>query len=149
MDRRTWLWDAVRAVGASAALMGCAQTPPPAQLAGPQWQLVELPGQVLPAAPGGPRPTLNIAGEPARATGSTAVNNFVGTAQMAGGDALVFGPLATTRRAGPPAAMQLETAYLAALAATRRYRTGAGTLELLDAQGRTVARFVTGSPDAR
>ncbi len=149
MDRRQWLWRALQTVGASAALMGCAQTPPPTPLAGPQWQLVELPGQAMPAAAGMPRPTLNIAGEPARATGSAAVNNFVGTAQMAGGDALVFGPLATTRRAGPPAAMQLEAAYLAALAATRSYRTGPGTLELLDAQGRTLARFAIGTPAAR
>jgi heat shock protein HslJ len=149
MHRRQWLWSAVRAVGASAALMGCAQKPPPTPLAGPQWQLVELPGQAMPVAAGTSRPTLNIAGEPARATGTAAVNNFVGTVQMAGGNALTFGPLATTRRAGPAAAMQLEAAYLTALAATRSYRTGAGTLDLLDAQGRTLARFASGSPAAR
>jgi heat shock protein HslJ len=148
MDRRMLLCALPAGAAALGVLMACAQTPPPASpLVGPQWQLVELPGQALPAA--GARPTVMLAGEPARVMGTAGINNFVGTAQMAGGDALVFGPLAATRRAGSPAAMQLESAYLAALAATRRYRTGAGTLDLLDAQGRTVARFNLGGPTAK
>ncbi|MCU0938315.1 MAG: META domain-containing protein [Burkholderiaceae bacterium] len=148
MDRRSLLCALPAGAVALGALMACAQTPPAASpLVGPQWQLVDLPGHALPAA--GARPTLLLAGEPVRAMGTTGVNNFAGTAQMAGGTALLFGPLATTRRAGSPAAMQLESAYLAALAAARSYRTGAGTLDLLDAQGSTVARFSSGSPDAR
>lgn len=142
MDRRTVLCALPAGAAALGGLMACAQTPPATSpLVGPEWQLVELPGQALPAA--GSRPTLMLAGEPVRAMGTTGVNNFAGTAQMAGGSALVFGPLATTRRAGPPAAMQLESAYLAALAATRGHRTGPEMLDLLDASGRTVARFAT------
>jgi heat shock protein HslJ len=134
------------------ALMGCAQTPPAATpLAGVEWLLIELPGHALPSSAGdAPRPTLRIDGDPPRAIGNTAVNNFVGTARLSsGGEVLRFGPLATTRRAGPPAAMQLETTYLAALDRTRSYRTGPGTLDLLDAEGQTVARFATAAAATR
>lgn len=140
MQRRELL---VLAAAPVAALMACAQTPPPATpLDGTDWLLVELPGQVLPTAAGGvQRPSLRIAGDPPRVFGNTAVNNFVGTAQFDAAGALRFGALATTRRAGPPAAMQVETAYLAVLERVRGYRTGVGTLDLLDADGRPVARF--------
>ncbi|MDZ7651766.1 MAG: META domain-containing protein [Burkholderiaceae bacterium] len=142
MDRRQLLCRAGSALFLlPALLMGCAQTPPPTPLTGTEWILAELPGQSLPAA--GARPTLMLAGEPLRATGGAGVNNFVGTVQMAGAGGLTFGPLATTRRAGAPQAMQLEAAYLAALAAARTFRTGPGTLELLDAAGRVVVRYAT------
>jgi heat shock protein HslJ len=40
-------------------------------------------------------------------------------------------------------AMDLEQRYLAALAATRRYRVAESGLELLDAAGAVLARFTT------
>jgi heat shock protein HslJ len=143
MQRRELL--VLAAAATTAALMACAQTPPPATpLDGTDWLLVELPGQALPAAAGTlQRPSLRIAGDPPRAMGATGINNFVGTADLGSGSALRFGPLATTRRAGSPEGMQLESAYLAALGSVRSYRTGPETLELVDADGRTVARFAT------
>jgi heat shock protein HslJ len=147
---RRWLLPLPLALAALVGLPGCAlmspEEPPATPLAGTEWLLVELSGQALPAAGAGPRATLRIDGEPPRAIGNTGVNNFVGTAQLDGGDGLRFGPLATTRRAGAPEAMQLEQAYLAALGSVRRQRTGPGSLELLDDGGRTVARFATASP---
>jgi META domain len=54
---------------------------------------------------------------------------------------LVFGALATTRRAGPPPAMRLESPMLKALEATLAYQLSADDLDLLDAAGDRVARF--------
>jgi heat shock protein HslJ len=148
MDRRELLLVAALA----STLTGCAQTPPAdTPLAGTEWLLAELPGHPLPAVSAGAaqRPSLRIEGDPPRAIGNTSVNGFVGTAQIDGASGLRFGPLATTRRAGPPAAMQLESAYLAALGTVRNYRTGPGTLDLLDANGQAVARFATAAAASR
>jgi heat shock protein HslJ len=73
------------------------------------WRLVRLDDAPLPA--GLEAPTLIVTGDGA-VSGSTGVNRMSGRVTGAGP---LFGPLATTRRAGPPAAMQLEARYLAAL----------------------------------
>ena len=49
-------------------------------------------------------------------SGGAGVNRFVGTWSM-DEDVLVFGPLATTRMAGPPERMDLEHRFLAVLEA--------------------------------
>ncbi len=49
-------------------------------------------------------------------SGGAGVNRFVGTWSMDEG-VLVFGPLATTRMAGPPDRMDLERRFLSVLAA--------------------------------
>ena len=54
--------------------------------------------------------------EDGRVSGHGGVNRFTGT-WSADGDVLVFGPVATTRMAGPPERMQLEDRFLAVLAA--------------------------------
>ena len=81
-------------------------------------------------------------------SGSTGVN-FLGGKYTLKGDALRFGPLITTRRAGPPALMQQEIDFTRALDRTRRWRIGEAGLELLDADGRPVARFRAGASAGR
>lgn len=84
--------------------------------------------------------SLQIA-EGGQVTGSTAVNRFSGQAEIKG-NRLMFGPLAMTRRAGPPALMEQESRYTQALGKVRSYRLDqAGKLELLDEQGETLIRF--------
>jgi heat shock protein HslJ len=77
-------------------------------------------------------------------SGSTGVNFLSGTYER-DGDALKFGPLITTRRAGPPALMQQETTFTQALERTAGWRIREGGLELLDADGAVVARFRPGT----
>jgi heat shock protein HslJ len=81
-------------------------------------------------------------------SGSTGVNFLSGTYER-DGDELKFGPLITTRRAGPPALMQQEVAFNRALEATAGWRIREGALELLDADGNPVARFRPSALGAR
>jgi heat shock protein HslJ len=75
------------------------------------WQLESLEGHTLPD-PARRRPMLTVTAEGA-VHGSTGVNRFSGVLDPDGRG--LFGPLATTRRAGPPEAMALEAAFLKAL----------------------------------
>ncbi|MDH4130728.1 MAG: META domain-containing protein [Gemmatimonadota bacterium] len=81
-----------------------------------------------------------------RATGYAGVNRFSGTYEL-GGTSLRFGPLATTRRAGPPEAEALEASVLTALGATTGWKITGASLELLDATGARLMRFdASGDP---
>ncbi|MDH7796232.1 MULTISPECIES: YbaY family lipoprotein [unclassified Beijerinckia] len=72
-------------------------------------------------------------------SGSGGCNRMVGKANIAG-DRLSFGPIASTKMACPPAAMNQEAKFFAALADVRAWRVDAirQKLILLDAQGRTI-----------
>jgi heat shock protein HslJ/phosphoserine phosphatase len=73
--------------------------------------------------------------------GNTAVNQYRGKATIDGRN-IQFGPLATTRRAGPPALMNQESKFLAALDKTAGFRIDErGLLFLLDAEGNAILRF--------
>jgi putative lipoprotein len=75
-----------------------------------------------------------------RASGSTGCNLY--TAPMSASDTSIqLGLIATTRRACPPAIMDQETRFLAALQAARGYRQEGDRLQLLDQPGRTILRF--------
>jgi len=104
------------------------------------WRLIGVEGASLSAGTVGHEPYIQFDPEKKRVTGYSGVNSFLG-GYSSGDGALRFSPLASTRRAGPPELMELEAAFLKALAATRSYRVRGNTLELLDADGRTVARF--------
>ena len=139
-----------RSVGATLLawlLMACAQSggevPTPAAPSGVsvqdvEWVLVELNGEPIRPAGGGPVPTLTLAGADRRAAGQAGCNRLTGSYE-ATGDSLRFGALATTRMYCP--AMDMEQQFLAALAATRSYRATANELELLNGEGRGIARF--------
>lgn len=70
------------------------------------------------------------------ARGSTGVNQFTAPYQVEG-PLVTFGPVATTRRAGPPQAMALEQQLLAALARVARWEADGEHLVLRDADGAT------------
>lgn len=68
-------------------------------------------------------------------SGSTCVNRFSGNANVEDGK-LSFGPLRTTRRAGPPAMMDQEQKFLRAIESVVAYESNEpGMLHLLDDEG--------------
>jgi heat shock protein HslJ len=81
--------------------------------------------------------------------GSNGCNRYMSGFTLKG-EALSFGPLATTRMAcrGPDGAAEQAEAFARALASVTGYRVEAGELTLLTAQGATAARFRTQEPAA-
>jgi len=124
---------------AACADMQPAKTPGP-PLAGTYWKLVDAGGKIPKAMPGEPEAHIRFDRENKRASGYSAVNNFNGSYE-ASGPTLRIGPVAATRRAGPPDAMEVEAAFFAAFDATRSYRISGQSLELLDAGGNALASF--------
>jgi heat shock protein HslJ len=119
-----------------AGCSGVAATQGPApSLEGTAWVLDELPGHTL-AAPGSV--TLQFGG--GRASGSDGCNRFAGLFQ-ADAKALQFSQLAGTQMACAPEIMAQASAVTGALMATRAYRETGQRLELLGADGKTVAVY--------
>jgi heat shock protein HslJ len=74
-------------------------------------------------------------------SGDTSVNSYQGRATIDGNE-ISFGPLATTRRAGPPAMMDQEAKFLKAAKTVSSFRFEAtGLLSLLNDSGDTVLRL--------
>ncbi len=88
------------------------------------WKLVKL-GEEPTAA--GSMVTLSVDAE-GKVSGSTGVNRFAGKLAA---EKKLFGPLAMTRRAGPPEAMALEAAFTKALDEATRFTIKDGKLTLL------------------
>lgn len=127
-----------------AALIGALITPLPltaAELEGSAWTLTELAGKHF-VAPAGGRgaPTLQFEAAKKSANGFSGVNRYFGGYEK-DGDKLKFGALAGTKMAGPPEAMQAESAFHAMLASVSQWQIADGTLALLS-EGKVVARFV-------
>lgn len=132
-----WLIAAAIASGfAGCAGAGSGHAPPFAKT---YWTLVEMEGRPVPANVHRP-PHVTFDQEKKRVTGYGGVNGFFGGYETSG-NILRMPRLAATRRAGPPELMDLESAFFKALAATRSYRIADDELELLDTDGRTIARF--------
>ena len=74
-----------------------------------------------------------------RVSGAAGCNQLLGSYKLDDTD-LTFGTMATSRMACP-SAMQVERRFLAALRATRSARVRGDNLDLLDANGRLLARF--------
>jgi len=85
--------------------------------------------------------TLEIA-ENGQVTGSGGCNRYHGTVEFSI-TAVNFGPLASTKMACPPAAMEQETKFHKALAEAKAWRIDAGTrkLTLLDVKGGELMRL--------
>ena len=96
-------------------------------LAYTEWTLVELDGEPVEIAADELAPSLVLDLEEARVTGSGGINRLTGHFALSG-DELRFGPLATTRMAGPESAMQREAAFLAALERVTSYALDGRTL---------------------
>ena len=79
------------------------------EVTGTSWVLEHVGGEPVTGA----APVLDL-GADGRVGGSTGVNRVMG-GYTVDGPVLRFGPLATTRMAGPPEAMALEQAWLAVL----------------------------------
>jgi heat shock protein HslJ len=110
-------------------------TPLPQALAGTAWQVVALPRFSL--APG---TSLSLASltlrfeEPARAAGNSGVNRF--SAQVnADASQLRFVSPISTRMAGPPELMALESEFLVRLQAVSAWKIDGSRLRLSDAAG--------------
>ncbi len=112
------------------ALAGCTQSTgsDPAALEG-TWT-VESFGAPEGLTPADPAVTSQITLEGGKASGNGGVNSFSGTYETEDGTRLRFGPLAATEMAGPPAAMEQESAFFAALNDTRNYEINEGKLVL-------------------
>ncbi len=145
------LANALSAIGGLAVaamavgLAGCAADSGPGSaravpLEQTHWKLVEIKGASVSPGAGRRGPHIAFDPEKKRVTGYGGVNNFFGGYEMSG-EALRMPRLASTRRAGPPELMELESTFLTALAATASYRITGDKLELLDSSGRALARF--------
>lgn len=109
-----------------------------------RWTLVELNGRPAGTGAGGEAATLQIAAD--RASGFAGCNRFSSTYEMSGATLRFTAPVST--RMACAAGMELEVAYLNAIAATRSYRASGGTLELLGDGGAVLARFTAQSGGA-
>ena len=91
-----------------------------------------MPGAPAPSGPDAV-PTLRIVD--GRASGSGGVNRWSAAARV-DGDAIRLSDAIVTRRAGPPEAMAIESAFLGRLRQAARWRLDGGRLRLLDDAGR-------------
>jgi heat shock protein HslJ len=112
-----------------------ADAAPPPPLEGTAWVLASLSGQPVTSAAA----TLRFEG--AKAQGSDGCNRY--TIPFTSKDAAVdiSGPGMSTQMACAPEVMQQAEAYLRALAGARTYRVEAGSLQLVGADGATLATF--------
>ena len=110
-------------------------------LAGTSWMIVGYAGPTGVATAMIPRSTVSLTlGADGNAGGNGGCNRYGGsyTTDPASGT-LAFGPLMQTEMACPPqSTMDQESAYLAALARTSRYRMSGANLQLVDSAGTVV-----------
>jgi heat shock protein HslJ len=81
-----------------------------------------------------------------RLAGSAGCNRYSGSCLPSADGDLDVGAVVRTMMACLPAIMAVEDAYLLALDRVTGYRLDVGRLELLDASGTVVLRFVAGPP---
>lgn len=93
--------------------------------------------------PGGPAPTATF--QDGRITGTTGCNRYAGTYAIDGGR-MTIEPGATTMKACPPPAGEVEQAYLAALGRVSGWRAEDDELVLI-AEGAPALRFTAASPE--
>jgi putative lipoprotein len=122
-----------------AALFACLASPAFAQdsLAGSRWLAEAIAGAVLSE---NVKSRLEVLAE-GRISGNSGCNSFGGAGQLRDG-AVKIGMLAGTRMACPPAIMDQERKFLAALGKAVRYEaTSNGRLVLRDSGGAELVRF--------
>jgi putative lipoprotein len=73
-----------------------------------------------------------------QASGSGGVNSFSGTYKFPGDGKILFGPLAATQKAGPPAAMAQESKFFSALELAKSFEINEGKLVLSDLGNNTL-----------
>jgi heat shock protein HslJ len=110
-------------------------------LDGTAWVLTDLPGRML--LPGQPATLQFQAG---KAMGSDGCNRYAAPYTSRDG-ALEVSPGAMTRMACPDDRMQQADAFISALMGAKRYRVGAGKLDLLGADGAVLATLAKQARD--
>lgn len=100
-------------------------------LAGSQWRIVAIDGRPVLDA----EPLLVAFGHDGRVTGSTGVNRFTASYTLTA-EYLSNGPLATTRRSGPPDLMAQEHRVVASLAGICPFRLSGRSLYIEGPLGR-------------
>ncbi|MEC5398516.1 META domain-containing protein [Uliginosibacterium sp. H1] len=104
------------------------------------WKLVSLGNETVTVADARREPHLILQARERRVAGSGGCNRFTGGYTL-DGQALSFSRVAGTLMACVQGG-EYEAAFLKTLSATTRWRVDAGQLELIDAQGAVLARFV-------
>ena len=105
---------------------------PIASLAGQSWTCVTLNGAAITATR---PPTITFDGA-GRVNGFSGVNRFGGSVESAKVGELHFGQMMSTKMAGPPEQMALESSFLSALARADRYMVT--DAELIFSAGKTM-----------
>lgn len=109
------------------------------------WVLVELNGTPVEVTAPMKTPSIRFDREAGLAAGNSGVNSFSGSYTLT--DAVLqFGPMRSTMMAGPPEAMELESAFMRTLGGMTDWRIVADRLELLDADKVTAVFVVAPSP---
>lgn len=111
------------------------------EVAGTSWVVEQLGG--VATAP--PKPQLSF-GDDGRVSGSTGVNRLMGRWEVTDG-LLTVADAATTRMAGPPAAMEQEQRLLALLDAPQAFVVSGDRLEVGDGESLAVLVRVDTSTD--
>lgn len=127
-------------LAASALGTGCRSadtSTPAAPLPGTSWRAQEIDGRTVPSSP---ESTLTF-DNAQRISGHTACNRYFGGVELGEGT-IRLKPAGATRMACPPAVMDQETRFWAALSAATAYRVETGTLLLLDERGAVRVRLV-------
>jgi heat shock protein HslJ len=109
------------------------------------WVLESL-GGVSALTPADANVTSTLTLEDGQASGAGGVNTFRGTYESPADGELSFSPLASTRMAGPEAAMTQEAAFLKALEETERFELDGDRLVLGNAANDTLAVLRPAAP---
>lgn len=115
------------------------ESPPP--LAGTRWKLSQLDGSEVAAANPGRDPFLELDQATGRASGSGGCNRFSGSFRLDGRH-LRFGRGFAATEMICADGMELERSFLDALGRVKAWKARGNELELLDASGKVVARFL-------
>lgn len=115
------------------------------ELAGTAWVLRDLDGELVDAAAAAGEPTwpsllVSFGADGQSVAGHGGLNRFGGRYSQAG-ESLKFGPLAMTRRAGPPALMALERRYTQMLSRVEAWRQEGPRLILVTPGSKRAAVF--------
>ena len=115
----------------SVAPSGSAETTSLKKLAGVTWTLVSLGGEPVPQ--GTRLPTIAFDG--ARIAGLGGCNRYTGQIQETAPGTIAVGPVASTKMACPPPAMDVEGRFFSALAQATQYRLAGPRLVLSGPSG--------------
>ena len=115
---------------------------PPASLEHASWHLVELRAKpVAESEDAANKAEIVLDQTEHRVSGSTGCNRIMGSYEL-NGDKLHFGPLGMTMMACAQELMKQEQTFVKALADVATWKIDGTQLDLLDAKGEVVARFV-------